>query len=58
MSVDHHTVDDPGNAMPPRRGLLHARAGDLAAEETGETPLVAGDIARVGLPRLFRRWAR
>ncbi len=38
--------------------LLHAAAGDLAAAETGETPLVATDIVRLGLPRLFRRWQR
>jgi ADP-dependent NAD(P)H-hydrate dehydratase / NAD(P)H-hydrate epimerase len=38
--------------------FLHAHAGDLAAREVGETALVASDIARVGLPRLFRRWAR
>jgi NAD(P)H-hydrate epimerase len=38
--------------------FLHAAAGDLAAAELGETPLVATDIARVGLPRLFRRWQR
>ncbi len=38
--------------------FLHARAGDLAAAEVGEAPMVASDIARVGLPRLFRRWSR
>jgi len=38
--------------------FLHATAGDLAASEMGETPLVASDIARTGLPRLFRRWGR
>jgi len=38
--------------------FLHARAGDLAAAEMGETPMVASDIARIGLPRLFRRWSR
>jgi NAD(P)H-hydrate epimerase len=38
--------------------FLHAFAGDLAAAEMGEASLVASDIARVGLPRLFRRWAR
>jgi len=37
---------------------LHARAGDLAAAEVGESPLVASDIPRVGLPRLFRGWSR
>jgi NAD(P)H-hydrate epimerase len=38
--------------------FLHAFAGDLAAAEVGETPLVASDIVRIGLPRLFRRWGR
>jgi NAD(P)H-hydrate epimerase len=38
--------------------FLHAQAGDLAAARLGETPLVATDIVRVGLPRLFRRWER
>lgn len=38
--------------------LLHGLAGDLAAAEVGETPLIASDIARRGLPLLFRRWGR
>ena len=38
--------------------FLHAFAGDLAAAELSETALIATDIARVGLPRLFRRWER
>jgi NAD(P)H-hydrate epimerase len=38
--------------------LLHALAGDLAARRTGEASLVAHDIARTGLPLLFRRWKR
>ena len=38
--------------------FLHAHAGDLAAAELSETALVASDIARVGLPRLFRKWGR
>ncbi len=38
--------------------FLHAFAGDLAAAETGETPRIATDLARIGLPRLFRRWGR
>jgi hydroxyethylthiazole kinase-like uncharacterized protein yjeF len=38
--------------------FLHAFAGDLAAAEVGETPLVATDLVRTGLPRLFRRWER
>ena len=38
--------------------FLHAMAGDLAAAELGETPLIASDIVRTGLPRLFRRWQR
>jgi len=38
--------------------LLHARAGDLAARRTGQAGLVASDISRTGLPRLFRRWRR
>jgi hydroxyethylthiazole kinase-like uncharacterized protein yjeF len=37
---------------------LHALAGDLAAGELGQTALLAGDIVRVGLPGLFRRWSR
>ena len=38
--------------------FLHAFAGDLAAGEMGEGPLIATDLARIGLPRLFRRWGR
>jgi ADP-dependent NAD(P)H-hydrate dehydratase / NAD(P)H-hydrate epimerase len=38
--------------------LLHALAGDLAARRTGQAALVASDLSRVGLPRLFRRWRR
>jgi len=38
--------------------LLHALGGDLAARRTGEAGLVAHDIARTGLLRLFRRWKR
>jgi len=38
--------------------LLHALAGDLAARRVGQAALVASDISRVGLPRLFRRWRR
>ncbi|MGZ6142661.1 MAG: NAD(P)H-hydrate dehydratase [Myxococcales bacterium] len=35
--------------------FLHAAAGDLAAAALSETALIATDIARVGLPGLFRR---
>jgi ADP-dependent NAD(P)H-hydrate dehydratase / NAD(P)H-hydrate epimerase len=38
--------------------LLHALAGDLAARRTGQAALVAHDISRTGLPRVFRRWNR
>jgi len=38
--------------------FVHAMAGDLAAAEVSETALLASDIARTGLPRLFRRWER
>ena len=38
--------------------LLHALAGDLAAQRFGETALVAHDLARTGLPRVLRRWRR
>ena len=38
--------------------LLHALGGDLAARRTGQAGLVAHDIARTGLLRLFRRWKR
>jgi hydroxyethylthiazole kinase-like uncharacterized protein yjeF len=38
--------------------FLHAFAGDLAAREFGETPLVATDLIRTGLPRLFQSWKR
>ena len=38
--------------------FLHAFAGDLAAAELGETALIATDLIRTGLPRLFRRWER
>jgi hypothetical protein len=30
----------------------------VAAARMGETALVAGDIARKGLPRLLRAWSR
>ena len=36
--------------------FLHAFGGDLAAAEQSETALIASDIARVGLPRVFRRF--
>ena len=35
--------------------FLHAAAGDLAAAELSETALIATDIARTGLPRLFKQ---
>jgi len=38
--------------------LLHALAGDLAARRSGQTALVAHDLSRTGLPRVFRRWRR
>jgi len=38
--------------------FVHAMAGDLAAAEVSETALLASDIVRSGLPRLFRRWER
>ena len=38
--------------------FLHAFAGDLAARHSGETGLIASDLVRVGLPRVFRRWRR
>jgi ADP-dependent NAD(P)H-hydrate dehydratase / NAD(P)H-hydrate epimerase len=38
--------------------LLHALAGDLAARRTGQAGLVAHDISRSGLLRVFRRWKR
>ena len=38
--------------------FLHAFAGDLAAREFGETPLLATDLIRTGLPRLFQSWKR
>ena len=38
--------------------LLHALGGDLAARRTGQAGLLAHDIARTGLLRLFRRWKR
>jgi hydroxyethylthiazole kinase-like uncharacterized protein yjeF len=36
--------------------FLHAFAGDLAAAEQSETALIASDLARIGLPRAFRRF--
>ena len=36
--------------------FLHAFAGDLAARRSGQTGLIASDLVRVGLPRVFRRW--
>ena len=38
--------------------FLHAFAGDLAAAEISETALLATDLVRIGLPRVFRRWGR
>jgi hydroxyethylthiazole kinase-like uncharacterized protein yjeF len=38
--------------------FLHAFAGDLAALRFGQTGLIASDIIRTGLPRVFRRWGR
>ena len=38
--------------------FLHAFAGDLAARRTGETALIARDLFRIGLQRIFRRWSR
>jgi NAD(P)H-hydrate epimerase len=36
--------------------FLHAFAGDLAAAEQSESALVATDLARIGLPSVFRRF--
>jgi NAD(P)H-hydrate repair Nnr-like enzyme with NAD(P)H-hydrate dehydratase domain len=36
--------------------FLHAFAGDLAAAEQSESALIATDLARIGLPRVFRRF--
>src|SRR5207302_11408459 len=38
--------------------FLHALAGDLAVRRTGQAALVASDLSRLGLSRLFRRWRR
>jgi NAD(P)H-hydrate repair Nnr-like enzyme with NAD(P)H-hydrate dehydratase domain len=38
--------------------LLHALAGDEAAEDRGQAPLLASDLPRHGLPRVFRRLHR
>jgi NAD(P)H-hydrate epimerase len=38
--------------------LLHALAGDEAAEDRGQAPLLASDLPRYGLPRVFRRLHR
>jgi NAD(P)H-hydrate repair Nnr-like enzyme with NAD(P)H-hydrate dehydratase domain len=48
-----------GTGERARLGVfLHAFAADLAAAELGETSLLATDIVRTGLLRLFRRWER
>jgi NAD(P)H-hydrate epimerase len=38
--------------------LLHALAGDEAVKETGQEPLLASDLPRHGLPRVFRHLGR
>ena len=38
--------------------LLHALAGDEAADARGQAPLLASDLSRYGLPRVFRRLQR
>ena len=38
--------------------FLHAFAGDLASKQLGETSLMATDLIRTGLPRLFESWNR
>ena len=37
---------------------LHGLAGDLAAAEVGQGPLIATDLCRIGLPRAFKRLGR
>jgi len=52
-------IGGPATGARLASSCMRGPAISRGAEETGETPLVAGDIAPgSGLPRLFRRWAR